>query len=99
MFDKHTLMAQDGISLTEQGVPVKSVAVPDQDLKRRAFAAWSRSGGTDQPTEPDHLQDEEGHAYVVLHNVGGILAVYRVKNDGALRALRRYPKSLIDFYA
>jgi hypothetical protein len=77
---------------------MKSVAIPDQDLQRRALAAWFRGGGTDQPAEPDHLQDEEGHAYIVLHNANGILAVYRVKNDGALRSLRRYPKALVGLY-
>lgn len=32
--------------------------------------------------------------YVVLENVSGILAVYRVRNDGKLKGLRRWPAQL-----
>jgi hypothetical protein len=32
--------------------------------------------------------------YVVLENVNGVLAVYRVRNDGMLRRMRRWPKAI-----
>ena len=34
--------------------------------------------------------------YVVLRNVNGILSVYRVRNDGKLKGLRRWPAALND---
>lgn len=64
------------------------------DLVRRAFAAWFRTGGTDQPANTSSVEAHEGHEYVVLRNAGGTLAVYRVKNDGVLRRLRRWPSAL-----
>jgi hypothetical protein len=59
----------------------------------RALEAYLRSGGTQQPTS---LQTFEivGKSYVVLHNVSGILAVYRIKPNGCLRRLVRYPRAL-----
>ena len=38
--------------------------------------------------------DGKGHIYVVLTNAREVVAVYRVKNDGALRRLRRWPREL-----
>jgi hypothetical protein len=35
-----------------------------------------------------------GHDYVALRNVNGVLAVYRVKNNGTLRRLKRWPAEL-----
>lgn len=64
------------------------------DLVRRAFAAWFRSGGTDQPANHSDVTEHNGHDYVVLRNVNGILAVYRVRNDGMLKRLRRWPTEL-----
>lgn len=64
-------------------------------LGSRAMAAyWRTEQVPQQPSEPD-LYRVEGRLHVVLANGGGILAVYRVKNDGALRRLKRIPKCLI----
>jgi hypothetical protein len=35
-----------------------------------------------------------GKRYVVLRNTKGVLAVYRVRNDGILKGLRRWPAAL-----
>lgn len=72
----------------------RSTAIDGADLRRRALAAWFKSGGTDQPTEPDVVHTSDGKAYVVLYNTNGILAVYRVRNDGMLKGLKRYPKEI-----
>jgi hypothetical protein len=66
----------------------------DAGLTRRAFAAYFRSGGTDQPANTSGVVNCDGVWYVVLHNVRGTLAVYRVKNDGGLRRMKKWPKEL-----
>lgn len=67
----------------------------DRDLLRRAFAAYFRSGGTDQPSGGDsQVVVRAGHRYVVLENGNGILRVYRVRNDGMLKGLRRWPAEI-----
>lgn len=66
----------------------------DSALTRRAFAAYFRAGGTDQPANTSGVVTHNGRRYVALHNVNGVLAVYRVRNDGILRRLRRWPSEL-----
>ncbi len=63
-------------------------------LTRRAFAAYFRSGHSDQPANTSGVQTVDGRRYVVLRNVNGVLAVYRVRNDGMLKGLRRWPSEL-----
>lgn len=65
--------------------------IDDQDLTRRALAAYFRSGGTDQPANGGSVVEHDGKLYVVLSNVNGTLVVYRVRTSGALKALRRWP--------
>jgi hypothetical protein len=72
-----------------------SDSIDEQDVTRRAFAAYFRSGGIDQPAKSSGVVEHNGKAYVVLENVNGILAVYRVRNDGMLKRLRRWPSDLI----
>jgi hypothetical protein len=65
------------------------------DPVSRAFSAYFR--GADSPIQPSGdsgLVEHEGKEYVVLHNVNGVLAVYRVLNNGALRQLKRWPKEI-----
>ena len=64
------------------------------DLTRRAFTAYFRSGGTDQPSGGPATTTHGGKQYVVLRNARGLLAVYRVRNDGMLKRLRRWPSAL-----
>jgi hypothetical protein len=74
----------------------------EQDLLRRAFAAYYRSGAreglTEQqiniPASTSYVTEHDGKAYVVLENVNGVLAVYRVRNDGMLKGLRRWPSEV-----
>ena len=72
----------------------------DQDLIRRATAAYYRTpvvdGPLDQPGEV-RVQEHAGKRYVVLANVNGILAVYRVRTvngQDVLKGLKRYPAAL-----
>ena len=44
----------------------------------------------------DNVYEYNGKRYVVLHNVNGILAVYRITNEGQLRWLVRYPKAALE---
>jgi hypothetical protein len=66
----------------------------ESDLIRRAMSAWFRSGGIDQPANTSGVVEHEGKPYVVLKNVNGTLAIYRVRNDGTLKRLRRWPAEL-----
>ena len=66
----------------------------DDDLRRRAFAAWFRTGGTDQPAQSSGVVVHKGLVYVHLHSIRGTLAVYRVDNIGRLKRLRRWPSEL-----
>ena len=63
----------------------------DADLERRALAAYFRSGGFDQPAGGGDVVEHDGKLYVVLQNVRGTLAVYRVRGSGALRRMKRWP--------
>ena len=74
-------------------------ATGNEPLINRAFAAYFREAARegyapDQPASTSHLCELDGKQYVVLHNVKGVLAVYRVRNDGVLKGLRRWPAEL-----
>jgi len=66
----------------------------------RAFAAWFRAGKRAGATSPDipandsYLCELAGRRYVILQNINGIMAVYRVKTNGILREMRRWPREL-----
>jgi len=71
------------------------------DLHSRAMAAYFRSasgtGGT--VSQPGQIEDVtvNGLRYIVLANVKGILAVYRVRivnDEPMLKGLKRWPKDL-----
>jgi hypothetical protein len=64
------------------------------DLTSRAVRAYFRSGGIDQPSNASGEVVSNGKRYVVLHNIRGVLAVYRVSNAGALRRLNAWPDDL-----
>ncbi len=66
-----------------------------EDLSRRAIAAWYRSRGVGNPMSP-RLELHQGRLYVVLEGAAGTLAVYRVKNDGALKRLKRWAADIAD---
>jgi hypothetical protein len=68
----------------------------DTELVHRAFAAYWRSDGStaDIPANDSYATEHEGLRYVVLQNVNGVLAVYRYRNQGILRRLRRWPRAV-----
>jgi hypothetical protein len=68
----------------------------DRELASRALVAWYRSRKTPgRATPAAKVTDHDGLRYVVLSAPrGGTLTVYRVRNDGRLKELRRWPKHL-----
>ena len=66
----------------------------EADLVPRALAAWFRGGESVIPGNESEVVEHEGHSYVVLRDANGILGVYRVRNDGKLKRLRRWPAEL-----
>lgn len=70
----------------------------DSLLEERAFSAYFRYPGEailDQPTGGlGGLREHIGRAYVVLENSYRTLAVYRVRNDGRLKRLARWPTAI-----
>lgn len=71
----------------------------ETELVRRAFKAYCRrataTGGKPmQPSRDSGVQELGGKQYVLLFNVIGLLAVYRVLNSGALKLLKRPPADI-----
>lgn len=69
----------------------------DASLCRRAMAAYFRTPDSVSPAQPSGggaVTEHDGRLYVVLQNVGGVLAVYRVQNDGILRRMKRWPREV-----
>ena len=91
MFDKHALTAQTSRSLSA-GVAVK---LNTEQLTLRAMAAYIRAGHADHPSLDDSdFETVDGFDYCVLRNSRGVLAVYRVRNDGMLKGLKRWPATI-----
>jgi hypothetical protein len=75
--------------------------VSDEDtaLVSRAYAAWYRWCTADEATRAPvaRIGEAGGKRYVVLRGARGhILRVYRVRNDGMLKGLKRWPRELED---
>lgn len=69
----------------------------NEDLTRRAMVAFFRAPDryNEQPDLARSSVDAVGdRQYVVLRNVNGVLAVYRIKS-GVLRRLIRIPKEIV----
>lgn len=64
------------------------------ELIRRAIAAHYRSGGRDQPGSESEVTDIGDRRYVVLRNINGVMAVYRLTTQGKLRIMRRWPAEI-----
>lgn len=66
------------------------------ELVKRAIAAYFRNseGLPAQPSNDSAVETIEDKEYVILRNVEGPLAVYRVRNDGKLKGLRRWPAGI-----
>lgn len=72
-------------------------ALDEDDLRRRAMAAYFRGGGTRQPSGGGSVHEVNGLWYVLLSSGGEVYAVYRVDSVGRLKRLKRWPKTLADF--
>lgn len=70
----------------------------ENDLMRRAMAAYFRSACREQRDNPSvsasTVEVIKGRVYTVLRNINGILEVYRYTNQGRLKMLRRWPAEL-----
>lgn len=73
----------------------------ERDLFNRAMAAYFRSaskvGGVPIQPSPPTMVENKGLKYVVLANVRGTLAVYRVRivnDEPVLKGLKRWPKEV-----
>jgi hypothetical protein len=67
----------------------------EEQVMRRAYAAWFRYGGTAQPGASDStIEEYAGRDYVVLRNGRGVMAVYRIRPNGALKGMRRWPAAV-----
>jgi hypothetical protein len=63
----------------------------EQEYVRRSIVDWFKCGGIDIPSNSSSVQKYKNRYYVELHDVNGTLAVYRIYNDGKLKALKRWP--------
>lgn len=75
-------------------IPDMHGAASNSNLLSRAYAAYFRSGAVDLPSNRSDEIVFGGKTYVVLRNVHGILAIYRLLKCGQLRRLRCYPAGL-----
>lgn len=72
----------------------------DERLLNRAIAAhyqaYAREGGalSEPAWDSSAVEEVAGKRYVVLRNISGVIRVYRVRNDGVLKGMRRWPKEL-----
>lgn len=69
----------------------------DEGYVRRAFAAYYRGPGGElrpHPANDSGFETFKGKEYIVLRNVNGVLAVYRIRNDGTLKRLKRWPEEV-----
>ena len=70
------------------------IRADDENFVRRAVTAYFKHNEHANPPQPNKSLSEieavGGKAYVVLRNINGVLAVYRIRNDGMLKGLRRW---------
>lgn len=72
------------------------MAISTTDLLQRAIALHLRKPGALQPAaDLSGPATAGGFDYIVLRNLGGVLAVYRVMTHSrTLKRLRRWPKAV-----
>jgi hypothetical protein len=78
---------------------MQKIIASEEDLTRRAFAAWFRTGDgiIDQPSNHSGVIEHNGKLYVRLLNTRGTLAVYRVLTNGMLKRLKRWPAAIDEY--
>jgi hypothetical protein len=66
--------------------------------ENRALAAYYTAAAKQigQAMQPGSVEIEthDGFDYVVLRNVNGVLAVYRITTQAQLKAMKRWPKTI-----
>jgi hypothetical protein len=66
--------------------------------EKRALAAYYTAAAKQigQPIQPGSAEIEKhgDFEYVVLRNVTGVLAVYRITTQATLKAMKRWPKTI-----
>lgn len=73
----------------------KQSPTTDQQLIDRAYIRYHQNHPWDQNISDKSIAtDSTGKQYVVFRNATGILAVYRLRSDGALKELKRWPKEI-----
>jgi len=69
-----------------------------EGYETRAIGAYFKAGknavGQQQIPSAQEMKTEDGKRYVVLTNRHGILAVYRIRTDGILKGLKRWPEEI-----
>lgn len=70
-----------------------TVEMATDELIRRALSAYGWSDGEPLPTATE-IRRISGLRYVLLHRSKALLAVYRVRNDGKLKRLKRLPDGI-----
>jgi len=60
----------------------------------RAYFVATRGQKADPPSGRSAVEKHGGKHYAILRSDHDTLAVYRVRNDGVLKRLKRWPKSL-----
>lgn len=68
--------------------------IDEQELVRRAHAAYKRAGGIDIPSNDSGIESVGSKDYVVLRNVRGVMAVYLIRRDGSLRGMKEVPEGI-----
>jgi hypothetical protein len=67
------------------------------DLIRRAMAGFFREKLPGDMPASGTMRTIRGLQYIVLRSgAGQVVAIFRLKNDGFLRRMRRPPKALLD---
>jgi len=64
------------------------------DIENRALAAYYRTGYQPKQHSYTATVEHNGLTYVTIYNTYELLAVYRVRNDGVLKRLKRWPSAL-----
>lgn len=67
----------------------------EQELVRRAHAAFKRAGGVDIPSNDSGIESAGGKDYVVLRNIRGVMAVYMIQSDGSLKGMKEVPEGIL----
>jgi len=59
----------------------------------RALRSYFRSFpiGPQPSSYSSGMEQHGGHTYAVLRNINGVLQVYRIRNSGSLKRLKRWP--------